>query len=66
MARGVAAARDGANGSRATQRMRDRDPARRAALVADLQATAADPAKAHAYLLRSSMIAGLRLAATVD
>jgi 3-(3-hydroxy-phenyl)propionate hydroxylase len=54
-----------AQADRNRARMRERDPARRAALLADLQATAADPAKAHAYLLRSSMIAGLRLAATV-
>jgi hypothetical protein len=44
--------------------MRETDPERRRALLADLQATAADPVKARAHLLRSSMIAGLREAAT--
>jgi len=46
--------------------MRERDPARRAALLADLQATAGDPARARAQLLRSSMIAGLREAALLS
>lgn len=52
-----------AQADRNRARMRERDPERRAALLRDLQATAADPAKARAHLLRSSMIAGLREAA---
>jgi 2-polyprenyl-6-methoxyphenol hydroxylase-like FAD-dependent oxidoreductase len=44
-------------------RMQERDPARRRALLAELQQIAADPARCHAYLLRSSMIDGLRRAA---
>jgi 3-(3-hydroxy-phenyl)propionate hydroxylase len=55
-----------AQADRNRARMRERDPARRAALLADLQATAADPARAREHLLRSSMITGLRAAATVD
>jgi 3-(3-hydroxy-phenyl)propionate hydroxylase len=47
-------------------RMRESDPARRATLLAELQAIAADPERARAHLLRSSMIAGLRRAAAVD
>jgi 2-polyprenyl-6-methoxyphenol hydroxylase-like FAD-dependent oxidoreductase len=41
-------------------RMKERDPDKRRAILADLQATAADPARCHAFLLRSSMIEGLR------
>jgi 3-(3-hydroxy-phenyl)propionate hydroxylase len=55
-----------AQADRNRARMRERDPARRRALLEDLQRTAADPVKARAHLLRSSMIAGLREAATVD
>ena len=40
--------------------MQERDPARRREMLADLQRTVADPAQARAYLLRSSMIEGLR------
>jgi 3-(3-hydroxy-phenyl)propionate hydroxylase len=40
-------------------RMKERDPERRRAILADLQATAADPARCRAFLLRSSMIEGL-------
>ncbi len=47
-------------------RMRERDPARRRELLANLQRTAADPALALPYLLKSSMIEGLRLAASVE
>ncbi len=47
-------------------RMRESDPARRRALLADLQATAADPARCKAYLMRSSMIDGLRKAAAIS
>lgn len=41
-------------------RMKERDPAKRRAILADLQATASDRDKCHAFLLRSSMIDGLR------
>jgi 3-(3-hydroxy-phenyl)propionate hydroxylase len=43
--------------------VRDRDE--RQAILADLQETAADPEKAKAFLMRSSMIAGVREAAAV-
>lgn len=43
-------------------RMNTRDDAERRAYLQHLQATAADPAKARAFLLRSSMIEGLRRA----
>ena len=55
-----------AQADRNRARMRERDPARRRAMLAELQATAADPGKARAHLLRSSMIAGLRAAAAID
>ena len=42
------------------QIMNTRDPAERAAYYDELRRTAADPAKARAYLLRSSMIQSLR------
>lgn len=54
-----------AQADRNRARMREKDPARRAEMLAELQRTAADPAKAREYLLRSSMISGLRAAATV-
>jgi 3-(3-hydroxy-phenyl)propionate hydroxylase len=41
-------------------RMREPDPARRRELLAGLQAIAADRARLHEHLLRTSMIAGLR------
>jgi len=44
-------------------RMQERDPARRRALLQDLQRTIEDPTKLKAYLLKSSMIEGLRRAA---
>ena len=44
-------------------RMQERDPARRREMLNDLQRTADDPAKLRAYLLKSSMIDGLRRAA---
>ena len=47
-------------------RMQERDPARRRELLADLQRTADDPIKLKAYLLKSSMIDGLRRAAATD
>lgn len=54
-----------AQADRNRARMRERDPGRRAALLADMQAIADDPARAREHLLRSSMITGLRAAATV-
>lgn len=47
-------------------RMRERDPSRRQAILQDLQRTTADPAKLKSYLLKSSMIDGLRRAATIQ
>ena len=44
-------------------RMQERDPARRRAMLEDLQKTTNDAAKLKAYLLKSSMIDGLRRAA---
>lgn len=44
-------------------RMQERDPARRQQMLEELQHTASDPVLARAYLLRSSMIEGLRRAA---
>jgi 3-(3-hydroxy-phenyl)propionate hydroxylase len=46
-------------------RMQERDPAKRLATLRDLQATAADPVRARDYLLRTSMITGLREAASI-
>lgn len=46
-------------------RMQERDPARRRELFAEMQRTAADPALARAFLLRTSMIDGLRRAAAL-
>jgi 3-(3-hydroxy-phenyl)propionate hydroxylase len=54
-----------AQADRNRARMRERDPARRRTLLAELQATAADAEKAHAHLLRTSMISGLRQAAAI-
>ena len=44
-------------------RMQERDPARRRAMLEELQRTTGDPVKLKAYLLKSSMIEGLRRAA---
>lgn len=44
-------------------RMREKDPARRREILADLQAITRDRERLRAYLLKSSMIEGLRLAA---
>jgi 3-(3-hydroxy-phenyl)propionate hydroxylase len=63
--RPVAQAEIIAQADRNRARMRETDPDRRAAMLADLQRTAGDPAKAREHLLRSSMIAGLRSAAKV-
>ncbi|PWS36648.1 monooxygenase [Falsiroseomonas bella] len=45
--------------------LEEKDPAKRAARLDELRATAADPAKARAHLLRTSMIEGVRAAAAV-
>lgn len=47
-------------------RMQERDPERRRKVLADLQATANDPGKLKAYMLRTSMIDGLRRAAEIQ
>jgi 2-polyprenyl-6-methoxyphenol hydroxylase-like FAD-dependent oxidoreductase len=44
-------------------RMQERDPQRRRRMLEDLQRTTADPVKLKAYLMKSSMIDGLRRAA---
>ncbi len=44
-------------------RMRERDPQARRRILDDMRRTAADPVKARAHLLKSSMIEGLRQAA---
>jgi 3-(3-hydroxy-phenyl)propionate hydroxylase len=46
--------------------LEESDPQARAARVADLQATLADPARAKAYLMQTAMIAGYRAAAAVE
>ena len=46
-------------------RMQERDPERRRATLRELQATAADPRRAREYLLKSSMIIGLRQAEAI-
>ncbi|HSD75117.1 MAG TPA: FAD-dependent monooxygenase [Steroidobacteraceae bacterium] len=52
-----------AQADRNRARMQERDPERRRAMLAELRRTAADRALARQYLLRSSMIEGLRRAA---
>jgi 2-polyprenyl-6-methoxyphenol hydroxylase-like FAD-dependent oxidoreductase len=47
------------------RRMQVRDPEERRAILAEMQATAADPVRAKAFLMRTSMIAGVREAAQV-
>ncbi|WP_431283817.1 FAD-dependent oxidoreductase [Humitalea sp. 24SJ18S-53] len=54
-----------AQADRNRARMRETDPARRAEMLAEMQAIATDPVRAREHLLRSSMIAGLRAAALV-
>jgi len=54
-----------AQADRNRARMRERDPVRRRALLADLQAIAGDRGRLRAHLLRSSMIAGWRQARAV-
>lgn len=55
-----------AQAHRNRSRMRERDPERRQAILEDLQRTTADPVKLKAYLMKSSMIDGLRRAAATD
>ncbi|MGX9962819.1 FAD-dependent oxidoreductase [Roseomonas sp. F4] len=45
--------------------LEEKDPAARTARLAELRATAADPAKARAHLLKTSMIEGVRAAAAI-
>jgi 3-(3-hydroxy-phenyl)propionate hydroxylase len=47
-------------------RMQERDPQRRREMLADLQRTIVDPPKLKAFLLKSSMIEGLRRAAATE
>ena len=47
-------------------RMQERDPARRRELLTELQRTADDPVKLKGYLLKTSMIEGLRRAAATE
>ncbi|HEY6821553.1 MAG TPA: FAD-dependent monooxygenase [Burkholderiales bacterium] len=51
-----------AQSGRNRARMQERDPAKRLAMLRELQAIAADPKRALAHLLRTSMIEGLRQA----
>lgn len=48
------------------QMLEETDPERRALRQAEMRAIAADPERARQYLLRTSMIEGLRAAATID
>jgi 3-(3-hydroxy-phenyl)propionate hydroxylase len=54
-----------AHAARNEQLMRERDPAVRAARLDEMRGIAADPAQARQFLLRSSMIQGLRDAAAI-
>lgn len=54
-----------AQADRNRARMQERDSDKRREMLTALQAVAADPEKARAHLLRSSMIAGLRRAAEI-
>jgi 3-(3-hydroxy-phenyl)propionate hydroxylase len=47
------------------QTLEERDPAQRAARQAEMRATAADPARARQFLLRTAMIEGLQAAAAI-
>ncbi|WP_052401830.1 FAD-dependent oxidoreductase [Muricoccus aerilatus] len=55
-----------AQADRNRARMRETDPARRRAMLTDMQALCADPARLREHLLRTSMITGLREAARVE
>ena len=46
-------------------RMQERDPERRKVMMAEMQAMLADPVRHKDYVMRSSMIDGLRKAATL-
>ena len=54
-----------AQADRNRARMRERDPARRRATLTELQAITSDRERLHGYLMRSSMIEGLRRAAAM-
>jgi 3-(3-hydroxy-phenyl)propionate hydroxylase len=54
-----------AQSGRNRARMQERDPAKRLAALRELQALAADPARALKHLLRTSMIEGLRQAEAI-
>ena len=54
-----------AQADRNRARMREKDPARRIEMLRDLQTLTRDREKLHAYLLKSSMIDGLRQAAKI-
>ena len=54
-----------AQADRNRARMREKDPARRMEMLAELQAITADRARLRDYLLKSSMIEGLRQAARI-
>ena len=54
-----------AQADRNRSRMRERDPARRRALLAELQEITRDPARLKAHLMRTSMIEGLRRARAI-
>ncbi|MBL8384992.1 MAG: FAD-dependent monooxygenase [Burkholderiales bacterium] len=54
-----------AQADRNRARMREKDPAKRRAMLADMQALAADRDRLKAHLLKTSMIEGLRLAEQV-
>jgi 2-polyprenyl-6-methoxyphenol hydroxylase-like FAD-dependent oxidoreductase len=55
-----------AQSGRNRARMQERDPGKRLAMLRELQAIAADPKRALAHLLRTSMIEGLRQAETLQ
>ncbi|WP_426954990.1 FAD-dependent monooxygenase [Muricoccus radiodurans] len=55
-----------AQADRNRARMRERDPGRRRAMLAEMQALCADRERLRAHLLRTSMITGLRDAARVE
>ncbi len=63
--RPVAAEQILAQADRNRARMREKDPAKRRELLAQLQATCADREAMRRHLLKSSMIEGLRMAAAV-
>ena len=54
-----------AQADRNRARMREMDDERRRATMAELQATASDRKRLHAFALKSSMIEGLRKAAAI-